>query len=458
MHTNLISSQRSRVALLAFLTAWVASCAPKRVFTPAPVPAWDVVETMTLEAPEDLSERERASFREGWGALRRGDLESAAASLEPLGRRYGRNPTIASALGFLELRAGNQNGASRYFQSALTDDPSFGPAQGGNFLLAMKEGDEETAYDRLLRLKRSYPAHALVEEFETTLQVSVAEGRLREARGLVSSGQYAEAADAYLRALEVAPEAGALYLETAEAEIAADLPDRGVIHARRAAELEPGNAEAFRVLGEASAATGDLRSAMEAYRTAVSLRPNDADLNIRYESVRARFDEENLPEEYLDVRDAERITREQLAALIYLELRQGLDRVGASANVIATDIAGSWASEFIRRVVAAGVLEVYSNHTFQPRGFVTRVELARALARAMDVLDPDAYEIASRNAGDVGEFPDLVRENVSYSDAALAIALDFLSPSDGGAFEPQRFVSGQEAAHAVQMLAARVTP
>jgi tetratricopeptide (TPR) repeat protein len=430
------------------------SCAPKRSFVPYPVPDWDVVERMGLEAPRELPEAERTVFERGWESLQAGRLETASSDIEPLARKYERSPEIATAAGFLDLRLGKPQDAERKFQAALRTDPDLGPAQSGYFLVALQSGNEERAFERLLRLEEDFPEHDLVDRHGAALRVNVAERRLASAREQMRERKYDEAAASYLRALEVAPQAGALYLEAAEAEIEAGYPDRAVVHARRATELEPGNADAHRTLGEACLRNDDVSGAARALAAASALRPEDEALRARFEEVQRSARETSVPEEYLTIRESERLTREQLAALLCVDLRESFDAFGNEASVIATDVDESWASSYILRAVSAGVLDVFPNHTFQPSAFVSRLDLASALYRALEKLAPEAREAARLSAG--AEFKDLARQNPGYDAASTAIALELLEPADDGAFEPRRIVSGREAASAIASLRTRL--
>jgi tetratricopeptide (TPR) repeat protein len=442
------------VGLLVFETY----CAPKRALVVHTVPDWEVVAGMGLESPEGVSSSERDAFDRGWRALREGRLDVAYSEIEGLSQKYPKEPTIQTANGFLDLRLGSADAASRRFQTALAAEPSFGPAESGYFLVALSLGDEEAALDRLNRLQRNYPQHPLVDRYGTTLRVNVAESRLTTARELKRAGRYEEAAAAYLRALEVAPEAGALYLEAAEAELAAGFPERSVVHALRATELEPMNAEAFRLLGEARYENRDLAGAASALERAAALGPGDPELRARAAAVGAELRETTLPAEYLDIGDERRITREQLAALLAVELKGALDRAPiVESSVIATDIADSWAQAFIRRTVGVGVLEVFPNHMFQPKAFVSRMDLARSLVRALQVLSPEVYQEARAPSSTVA-FTDLSPEASSYPAAALAVSFGLMERGEEGAFESQRLVTGTEAAASVGALALHVTP
>lgn len=449
--------ERKLLVLLVSAAFATLQCAPKRSLVPYPVPDWDLVESMGLAAPTDLPVSAQATFDRGWKSLQTGRLEVAASEIEWLARRYERSPEVATAAAFLDLRLGKVSDAERRFRTALGAEPEFGPAQSGYFLAALQSGNEEKAFERLLQLEESFPQHDLVDRYEATLRVNVAEARLASARERKRERKYDEAAAQYLRALEVAPQAGSLYMEAAETELQAGYPERAVLHARRATELEPTNADAHRLLGEACYRNDDLACAARALSSASLLRPEDGELRSRLEGVERSLRESTVPDEYPGIRDAERLTREQLAALLYVELREAFDALANGGSVIATDVSDRWAAEYIRRTVGAGVLEVFPNHTFQPTAFVDRIQLANALSRALENLAPDVYDQARLSSGD-REFADLARQNPDYDAAALSVSLGFLAPGEGGTFEPRRIVTGPEAASAVAALRAHMTP
>src|SRR5262245_48451077 len=101
-------------------------CAPKRTYSPHPVPDWDVVEGIGLDAPSELPESERTRFDRGWESLRNGRLETAVTDIESLARRYESSPEVATAAGFLDLRLGKPVDAERKFQQALRQEPDLG--------------------------------------------------------------------------------------------------------------------------------------------------------------------------------------------------------------------------------------------------------------------------------------------------------------------------------------------
>ncbi len=425
---------------------------------PQPVPAWDAIDAETLSPPSDLPENEQRAFQQGWQSLVAGDLEKSSRTLDRLNRRYPGHAEINAALGFLELRLGNRPRADYYFQDALRREPGLVAAQSGYFLTALAGGDDEAALERLDVLREEAPDAELVGRYWMTMRLEFVESRLREARQLVAKQRYAEAVEKYGEALEAAPETGGLYLEAAEAALKAGDVELAAEHARRATELEPTNASGHEVLGEARAAEDELEAAIASYREAARLRPGDESVRARLQELQLEYERVYLPAEYTRIREADRLTREQLAALLAVELSGSFDRLPDRGSVIATDISDSWAMGFIRRVLSTEIIEVFPNHTFQPKAFVKRVDLAKALSAALASIDPVGFDSARRGSTVEAVFPDLSRENINYDAAAIAVNLGLLSPGDNGEFEPQRFVSGEEGASAVAALAAHVSP
>ena len=430
------------------------SCAPKeRILTPTPVPGWDYVANELNGAQPGLPEGDQRSFENGWEALVQDDLQTATEILEKLGRRQSQNAEVQAALGFLELRLGNGDVAENRFSKALGIRPSLAAAQAGKVLAAMAAGQEEMAFERLRLLEKDHPNHVLVRHYLSPLQLKLAETKLQAARSSKDQKRYGEAAELYREALRIAPEAGGLYAEAAEVELLGGESEAAADHAARAVELEPDNAKAHRLYGDALREIGDIEKAIVAYQAASALRPDDPTLELLINETEREFRRENLPPGYSEIENSERISREELAALLYVKLRafMGNDEA-AQSRVIATDIADSWAREFIRAVVAADLMSVYSNHTFQPEGFVRKGDLAAALIAAWDLIENGNGTDAPVDS----VIRDVSPENRRYRSAALAVSLGLLSLDDEGRFEPLRFVSGLEAGDAVDSLAERL--
>jgi hypothetical protein len=194
---------------------------------------------------------------------------------------------------------------------------------------------------------------------------------------------------------------------------------------------------------------GDAAGALEAYRRVLQRDPKDGEALERATALREAMALLGLPPEYRRIEQAARITRADLAALVVVKI-PALERAEASSPEVAVDISGSWAREYILRALALGLLDVYPNHTFQPAATVRRGDLARAVARVLDLLrrpTPPAPPIG-----------DMSRTNLFYEGAARAVGAGLMDLTPGGAFEAWRPVSGRDAGDVLDALARLVGP
>ena len=447
---------RRGAILLSFALAsfHAYGCASVRSYTTVPVRGWNYAAGQFQNAPASLSSEDRTTFQKGWQALLRGDVETSAHLLDRLGRQHRDNPSLDAAIGYLELRIGNRKTAEKRFVVALEKEPKMSAAQVGWFLTALAVDHEAVAFERLRLLGRDHPGNPLVAEYMPILQVELLETKLQEARSLRGKKNYREAADVYRRALKIAPEASGLAVEVAKVELAAGEPRLAAEHAAQAIALEPSNIEAYRLRGDALREMGNLELALENYRHAMLRSPEDKSLATLHQQTKRTFERESFPSEYFSIVESPKLSREQLAALLFVKLRPAFGDAPRPANVIATDIGDSWARQFIREVVAAGILQIYPNHTFQPRALVTRRDLASALSAAVGALAPGALPKETPQVS----IEDVVPSNLNYEPVALAVSLGLLSLDSSGRFNPQQFVAGAEGMAAVDSLARRSIP
>ena len=121
-----------------------------------------------------------------------------------------------------------------------------------------------------------------------------------------------------------------------------------------------------------------------------------------------------------------------------------LSRVPPGAGRVAIDISGSWARDHIIRALAYEILTVYPNHTFQPGATVRRGDLARAVARVLDLM--------KYPAGPAVALGDMNPGNLLYYPAGRAVGAGLMDLTAEGAFEPWRPVSGREASDVIENL------
>ena len=182
----------------------------------------------------------------------------------------------------------------------------------------------------------------------------------------------------------------------------------------------------------------------------LALDPQDEEGLRRSREVREALELLQMPEEYRRIPSSPTITRADLAALVMSKVTM-LSRQPPGPAKVALDISGSWARDQIIRALALDVLDVYSNHTFQPAAIVRRGDLATAGAAR-------ARPGASTPAANLANPTDMAASNLSRYPAARVVGRGSWTCTEAGAFEAWRPVTGQEAVDVLEGLVRLVGP
>jgi hypothetical protein len=199
--------------------------------------------------------------------------------------------------------------------------------------------------------------------------------------------------------------------------------------------------------------SGDLPGAIQALEAASALEPA-APLTTRIASLRTRAELAGLPGEYREIAAKPQVTRGELAALIGVKLPGLLQRAAGQDGVVFTDGRDHWASAWIQDVVRAGVMEIYSNHTFQPEAGVSRGDLASAVGRLLDVVTRQNPAVARGWRGRSGQIADVLPGHLSYPAVSAAVASGVMPLFDGSTFQLASPVTGSDAIATIDRLSA----
>ena len=449
----------ARVAFWIASVCLGAGCASKPLpeIPLVPFDEWAYVEDQAPVPGPDLSEEAVRDLSESWALIVAGRLGEADLRLAPLRTLAPGDPGVLSAAGFLALRSGNPSGAGELFERTLDAAPDDVLASLGALLLILDSEDQELLFNRLTHLSELDPDASVVSERLPGLALEVAENRLSRARELARSDEPGPAvAEAYRAALEAMPDSADLFLEAAEAALAAgdrqsarewfEAVAANPVASKRQALLS--GLAAAELLADARRFTESL-TRLDGILRDPALR-GFADLVDRADGLGRRLEVARLSERYARIREAERVTREQLAALLAAEIGEPDDDRNADP-VIAIDLERSWAASLIQTAVGAGYLRLYPDHTFKPRGLVTRGELAESLAAVFGKFDPEALRTAADDSSRL-DLSDVPPDHRYREAVAIAAQLGLLRVSDGGMFRPLAFASGAEAVRAVTIL------
>ncbi len=351
-----------------------------------------------------------------------------------------------TGLAFARLRAGRLEEAAAGFDAVLTDRPDDLPALVGAASVAVRRGDADAALGFYRRAQAAAPDDALVRKRLAALRLQVTERHLGLAQAAVERGDAETAVREYASALEAAPEVAGVRLTLADL-----LASRGDVPGALALlEADPsGDRQAALRRAGLLMEQQEFARAAEVYRGLMARDPADEEARAGEKAARESLELLSMPEEYRRIREAPRVTRAELAALVAVHVG-ALRRAGPGEPRVAVDLGGSWAREYVARVLALGIMEAYPNHTFQPGAIVRRVDLARAAARTLDLL---GY---ARGKAPVPT--DMSRSHLDYEAVERVLAAGLMSLSASGGFEPWRPVSGTEAIEVVDGVARLVGP
>jgi tetratricopeptide (TPR) repeat protein len=434
------------------LTLSGAACAPKTAPAPATGPRFPSY--IFPPVPQALESSDAAAaHRIGWDALQAGDLRQAE-------RRFGsalRNAPdfypAEAGLGYVALARRDARAAVDHFSRALVREPAYVPALVGRGDALLAAGRPEEA---IASFEAAVNADASLEDVRDridALRFRAVEDKIAAARREAEGGHLDAARDRYKEAIAASPESAFLYRELAVVEQRAGRLDSAFDAARRAADLDKGDARPLIIIGEVHEARNEFEAAARAYEQANAVEPS-ADLTARIDRVRDREALAKLPASYQAIGTAETVTRGDVAALIGVRLDQLVAKAGRTTAVVMTDTRRHWAAPWILAVARAGVMPVYPNHTFQPGATVNRGDFAETLARALEVIATrDPKSVKNWREGKP-QFTDLPPGHPSYPAAALAITADAMKPLEGNTFQVSRPVTGAEASAAIERVRA----
>lgn len=394
----------------------------------------------------ELHQDEVPRFEKAWREILAGNSDAATKMLAAMLRaRPGLTP-VQTAYGFARLRAGRPGEARQAFEAALDSRSEYVPALVGGAAAQRRLGDPERSLALLKRAEALAPTSAMVTRRLAELKLQIIERRVAAARAAIQGGDRTAALEAYRSALEAAPEVAALRVEYANLL----LEGRDVTAALETLRGDPGaDRQVLMRLGELLSEHGDPAGALEAYRRILQRDMKDTEAQERALRAREAMQLEGLPAEYGRIAASPRISRAELCALAMVKI-PALRRLEGRDPELAVDISGSWARDYVLAALSLDILDVYPNHTFQPGATVRRGDLARAVARILDLLQhpPGAAPVIS----------DMSRNNLFYDAVARAVAAGLLDLTPAGAFEAWRPVSGQEAGDVLEALARLVGP
>lgn len=437
---------RAAVTLVAMAAVLAGACAPK-VTPPATVGALRYPDYVFPVLPDRLGDARTGSRHQAaWSQLQNGNLKGAETAFAQIIRQQPAFYPSAVGMGYTLLAQGKPKDAMARFDDAIARAPRYGPALAGRGEALLASGQRDAA---IVAFEGALAADARLGDLRRridALKLERVQERIVAARKAADAGRFDEARDAYAAALGLSPDTAFLFRDLGLVELRRKDLREAERNLQKALALDPADAKTLVGLGEVFEARGSQEDAIASFGRAYALEPSDA-LRQRIDRLRERAQTSGLPAEYAAIPRLAQVTRGDLAALLGVRLTAVLAAARSRPSTVATDVRGHWASRWIVEVIRAGVMDVYPNHTFQPRALVRRSDLAQAVSRMLTLTGggASAAERSRVTMDDVGA------DHLSYTEIAAAVSSGVMS-LDGGSFRPSRAVTGAEATDAVARL------
>jgi tetratricopeptide (TPR) repeat protein len=297
---------------------------------------------------------------------------------------------------------------------------------------------------------RADPSLAEIARRVEVLKARAAQEKVTAAARAAAEGRLDEASRDYEDAIAASPESAFLFRDLAGVEAKQNKPDAALEHYRKAVQLDSSDVESRMRIAEILQARDDVDGAMAIYAEAASFDPNP-EIRRRIAGLEARAAYLKLPAEYRALPEQPSITRGDLAALIGIRLQPLVARAPVQP-VVVTDTRSHWAAQWILSVVQAGVIDVYDNHTFEPRAEIHRSDLAQAMSRLLKLIALSNPALLKEWQSRQARMSDVGVSNLNFADVSLSVSAGILPLTDDGQFQMSRAVSGEEAADAISRL------
>jgi Tfp pilus assembly protein PilF len=426
--------RKAILILLFFLLAW--SCA-----TYQPPPPSLFIGNLPQAVVAELSLDERILTEEVWENLRQGRGDKAQKLISKLGTE---SPFYYAGMGYASLLLNRISDSENYFKHALQNYPDMTMAHIGLAQVYQKAGKDDLAFIEFREILKREENNTWAQQSYEILKERKTQESLDEAKTYLAHQDMEKSKEAFLKALYYSPQSTAAHLSLAEILKKENNLKNALVHLKAASTIEPDNKSILNVYAETLYQAEDYPRSLEVYERLLDLEPENDNIQTRVKALKNRLGIFELPSQYDAIPASEAITKEEVAALIEVKFKDTLDEPKTQPPIII-DISTSWASKYILRAASLGLLDVYANHTFQPKKIFTRAEMADVLNKLINYLKRKNYVFISQIPPEKIQISDVSPDNYYYQPILRIISYGIMNLSADRTFNPDLPVSGQEA-------------
>jgi Tfp pilus assembly protein PilF len=435
-----------KACLPIFLSIVLGACVVK--YTPLPP---DVhIENLPQSMTTSLSLDARIELEEAWELLRQGWVDKAEKAFLRLGPD---SPFYYVGLGYVAMARENFPAAQQNLDQALSEHPDFLLVRLGLAQVFQKTGEQDKAFDELREALIISPENSWARTEYEQVKASMTDQAIEEARQALGAGETERAKEAYLRALQYSPESAQIHLALADIYKKENKISSVLVHLKAAAASDPTNVKILADYAQFLAEAKEYERSLETYEKILEIDPGNRSAKEQAESLKNKLGIYELPSRYNEIPLAEAVTRADVAALLAVKLGDLLGEPGSQPPIMV-DISASWAAKFILKVASLRLIEVYANHTFQPRKTMTRGDLAETLFLTIRYLEQNGHRFIRQIPPGQIQIADVPTDRYNYRPISQILSYQIMELYPDRTFRPDLAVSGQEAAKTIDVLVA----
>lgn len=372
------------LVLLAVATGCATAPPPAPLRPPAPDAPFAFRDPREGAPPGALSARDGRAVAAAVEAVRRGDAAAAGKALAERKRGKGPEPApVRLAEAYVSVAQGETEAARGVLADLVKEWPAWPAAVEAEADVAAAEGRTADALERYRLLLRLLPSDRRAKARLEALRAGLAVAKKAEAEEALKKGDVDAARRAAHALLQLDPDSPSALVLLSRAAASGGKNEDAWTWAKEARRKAPADRAVAAYAGECAARAGRWADAASLYE---ELAGSDPTFVPRAEEARLEFRVQNLPEAARRAAESQRLTRAQLASLLWWtvpEFREALVPPGAE---IAVDVVDRADRAALVRAIGLGFLPVSpETHRVGADASVARVEMGPVL-RGVSIL------------------------------------------------------------------------
>lgn len=421
------------IILLFFSLFW--SCA-----TYQPPPPSLYVGNLPQTIVTELSLDDRILTEEAWTNLKQGKGKKAEKIISKLGEE---SPFYYVGLGYASLLLNKIPESEMCFKEALKIYPQMALVRLGLAQAYQKTGRDDPAFVEFREVLKIEPDNLWAKQAYQSLKIRKTKETINQAKAYLDQKETEKSKGAFLKALYYSPQSTEAHLALAEIYRKENNFKNALVHLKSAYLSEPKNKKILKIYGETLFKAEDYPRSLDIYEKLLDWEPKNKKIKNQIQTIKNRLGIFELPSQYNSIPASEAISREEIAALLAVKFKDFLEETAVKPPIII-DIATSWASKYILKTTSLAILDVYPNHTFQPKKIVTRAEIAEILFRLINCLKREGFKFIKQIPPEKIRISDVSPQNYYYLPILQIVSYDIMGLSANRAFDPDLPISGQE--------------